>query len=33
MEKRKAFIEAKRQLREEFKDPIYWGAFIMVGSV
>ncbi|MGB0522868.1 MAG: CHAT domain-containing tetratricopeptide repeat protein [Flammeovirgaceae bacterium] len=33
MDKRKAFIEAKRELRQEFKDPIYWGAFIMVGSV
>lgn len=33
MDKRKAFVEAKRQLRQEFKDPIYWGAFIMVGSV
>ncbi|MFT5915465.1 MAG: CHAT domain-containing protein/tetratricopeptide (TPR) repeat protein [Bacteroidia bacterium] len=33
MDKRKAFIEAKRTLRKEYKDPIYWGAFIMVGSV
>lgn len=33
MNKRRAFVEAKRQLRQEFKDPIYWGAFIMVGSV
>ncbi len=32
MDKREAFIEAKRTLRKEYKDPIYWGAFIMVGS-
>ncbi len=33
MEKRAAFIEAKKQLRSnsKFKDPIYWGAFVMVG--
>jgi len=32
MEKRKAFVEAKKELRKEFKEPIYWGAFIMIGS-
>jgi len=31
MDKRKAFIEAKKELRKEFKEPIYWGAFIMTG--
>jgi CHAT domain-containing protein/tetratricopeptide (TPR) repeat protein len=33
MEKRAAFVEAKKQLRSNsrFKEPIYWGAFIMVG--
>lgn len=33
MEKRKAFSEAKKQLREEFPEPIYWSPFIMVGSI
>ena len=33
MDKRQAFIEAKKTLRKEFKDPIYWGAFIMIGSI
>ncbi|MFK7899274.1 MAG: CHAT domain-containing protein [Cyclobacteriaceae bacterium] len=32
MTKRKAFIEAKKELRKEYKDPIYWGAFIMIGA-
>lgn len=30
-DKRQAFIDAKKELREEFKDPIYWGAFVMIG--
>jgi len=29
--KRESFIEAKKELRNEYKDPIYWGAFIMIG--
>ncbi len=29
--KRKSFLEAKRLIKEKYKDPIYWGAFIMVG--
>lgn len=29
--KRQSFVEAKKELRNEFKDPIYWGAFIMIG--
>lgn len=27
-----AFREAKRELRKEFPEPIYWGAFVMVGG-
>lgn len=30
-DKRQAFIDAKKELRNEYKDPIYWGAFIMIG--
>lgn len=29
--KRKSFLEAKRLIKEKYNDPIYWGAFIMVG--
>ena len=29
--KRKSFVEAKKELRNEYSDPIYWGAFIMIG--
>lgn len=29
--KRQAFIDAKKEIRNEFKDPIYWGAFVMIG--
>jgi CHAT domain-containing protein/tetratricopeptide (TPR) repeat protein len=29
--KRESFVQAKKELRNEFKDPIYWGAFIMIG--
>jgi len=29
--KRESFVAAKKELREEFKDPIFWGAFIMIG--
>jgi len=29
--KRQSFVEAKKELRNEFKEPIYWGAFIMIG--
>lgn len=28
---RKSFIDAKLELRTEYPDPIYWGAFIMIG--
>ena len=24
-------IEAKKELRNEFQDPIFWGAFVMIG--
>lgn len=29
--KRASFVEAKKELRVEYQDPIYWGAFIMIG--
>lgn len=28
---RQSFIDAKKELRTEYKDPIYWGAFMMIG--
>lgn len=32
-DKRLAFSMAKKQLREEFPEPKYWGAFIMIGKI
>ncbi|MBD0400483.1 CHAT domain-containing tetratricopeptide repeat protein [Flammeovirga sp. EKP202] len=32
-DKRIAFSMAKKQLREEFPEPKYWGAFIMIGKI
>ncbi len=29
--KRESFVAAKKELRNEYKDPIYWGSFIMMG--
>jgi len=29
--KRQAFIDAKKEIRNEYKDPIYWGPFVMIG--
>lgn len=29
--KRQSFIDAKKELRTEYPDPIYWGSFIMIG--
>jgi len=29
--KRESFVAAKKELRNEYKEPIYWGAFIMIG--
>lgn len=29
--KRQSFIEAKKEIRNKYKDPIFWGAFIMIG--
>ncbi|MDA0195109.1 MAG: CHAT domain-containing protein [Bacteroidetes bacterium] len=29
--KRQSFLEAKKEVREEFIDPIYWAPFIMIG--
>ena len=30
-DKRKSFIAAKREMKNEYKDPIFWGAFVMIG--
>ncbi|HAA10226.1 MAG TPA: hypothetical protein DCE41_00465 [Cytophagales bacterium] len=30
-DKRQAFIEAKKEIRNEFQEPYYWGAFVMIG--
>lgn len=30
-DKRQAFIDAKKEIRNEYRDPIYWGPFIMIG--
>jgi len=30
-EMRSSFIQAKKELRNKYKDPIYWGSFIMFG--
>lgn len=30
-DKRLAFIEAKKEIRNEYGDPIYWGPFVMIG--
>ncbi|HEY8399608.1 MAG TPA: CHAT domain-containing protein, partial [Cytophagaceae bacterium] len=30
-DKRKAFIEAKRVIKDKYKNPVHWGAFVMVG--
>ncbi len=30
-EMRKSFIDAKKEIRNKYQDPIYWGAFIMFG--
>ncbi len=29
--KRQSFIEAKKEIRNKYKYPIYWGAFVMIG--
>ncbi len=31
MDKRTAFIEAKREMKKQFPEPLYWGAFVMIG--
>jgi CHAT domain-containing protein len=28
---RQSFIDAKKELRTEYQEPIYWGAFMMIG--
>ncbi|PIB34815.1 hypothetical protein BFP72_05050 [Reichenbachiella sp. 5M10] len=30
-DKRASFISAKQEIRDEYKDPIFWGPFIMIG--
>ncbi len=30
-QKRESFVQAKKELRTEYQDPIFWGAFIMIG--
>ncbi len=30
-DKRQAFIEAKKEIRTEYGDPLYWGSFVMIG--
>lgn len=30
-DKRQAFVDAKKEIRNEYKDPIYWGSFVMIG--
>ena len=30
-DKRQSFIDAKKEIRNEYRDPIYWGPFIMIG--
>jgi CHAT domain-containing protein len=32
MTKREAFNLAQKEVRTEFKEPYYWGAFVMVGE-
>ncbi|MEM7298086.1 MAG: CHAT domain-containing protein [Bacteroidota bacterium] len=29
--KRQAFIDAKKEIRNEYRNPIYWGPFVMIG--
>jgi CHAT domain-containing protein len=28
---RQSFTDAKKELRDEYPEPIYWGAFMMIG--
>ena len=28
---RQSFVDAKKELRAEYPEPIYWGAFMMIG--
>lgn len=31
-DKRQAFTDAKKEIRNEYPDPIYWGPFVMIGT-
>jgi CHAT domain-containing protein len=31
MDKRLAFVEAKRFMKKEYPEPLFWGAFVMIG--
>jgi CHAT domain-containing protein len=30
-DRRKAFIEAKKEIKQKYQDPIFWGSFVMIG--
>lgn len=30
--KRQSFVDAKKEIRNEFPDPIFWGPFVMIGT-
>ncbi|TAH24393.1 MAG: CHAT domain-containing protein [Cytophagales bacterium] len=30
-DRRKSFLEAKKEIKSKYKDPIFWGSFVMIG--
>ena len=30
-DRRKSFLDAKKEIKLKYKDPIYWGSFVMIG--